>query len=78
MLNSTNNDNLTNALNSDVLLGSSPDIMNVEDIAKILGISRVTAYGIVHSKGFPLLKVGRKLKIPKIAFIRWIEKNSAN
>ena len=50
-----------------------PLILNVNDVASILAISKVSAYELVKSKGFP---VGRRIKIPKAAFIEWLDDQS--
>lgn len=53
-----------------------PLILNVPDIASILSISKVSAYGLVKSDGFPAVRVGRRIKIPKAAFIDWLDKQA--
>lgn len=53
-------------------LNDMPLILNVSDIEKIMGISRVKAYELVKTEGFPIIKVGRRITIPKPAFERWL------
>lgn len=53
-----------------------PAVLKVEDVAAALKISRVSAYNLANSKGFPTLRIGKRLTIPKQAFIRWIEQNT--
>lgn len=53
-----------------------PLILNVNDVASILAISKVSAYELVKSKGFPVVRVGRRIKIPKTAFIEWLDDQS--
>ena len=55
-----------------------PLILNVTDVASILSISKVSAYGLVKSNGFPVVRVGRRIKIPKAAFITWLDNQTAN
>jgi excisionase family DNA binding protein len=50
-----------------------PLALSVEDVANVLGIGRRQAYRLCHSKGFPCLNVGRRLIIPKPAFVKWME-----
>ena len=52
-----------------------PLVLNVEDISKILGISRATAYELVSREDFPKIKTGRLIKISKRAFFKWLEQN---
>ena len=54
-----------------------PDILRAEDIARILRISRQSAYELLNSKGFPTLRVGKKrMMVPKDKFIVWVDENS--
>ena len=39
------------------------------DIAAVLGISRNTAYELVHSKDFPAFRVGKQYRISKTRFL---------
>lgn len=49
-----------------------PLSLKVEDVQAILRVSRATAYDIVHSDGFPKIQYGRRIIIPKIPFINWL------
>ena len=48
--------------------------LTVEDIAHILEIGKSKAYELVKTPGFPLLKIGRQIRIPTHAFYTWINK----
>lgn len=37
-----------------------PLMLNVVQVAAVLGISRAGAYELVHSEGFPALKIGSR------------------
>lgn len=50
-----------------------PLSLTVESIAKVLGLSKKSAYELCHSEGFPCVHVGRRMIIPKLAFIKWME-----
>ena len=50
-----------------------PLSLTVEDVSRILGIGKQNAYELCHSEGFPSVMVGRRIIIPKLAFIRWME-----
>ena len=43
---------------------------------RIMGISRVTAYELVHTPGFPAFRSGRLIKVSKIAFFEWMAKGN--
>ena len=49
-----------------------PLVLRVEDVAKIMNISRVTAYNLVHSIGFPCKQAGRRITVPRDAFYNWL------
>ncbi len=50
-----------------------PVILNISQVANLMGISRAGAYKLVKRKGFPAVRVGEKrLCIPKDKFIEWL------
>ena len=51
-----------------------PLALSAEDVAQVLGISRANAYTIMHSKGFPTIKIGKRMTVPKDKLIEWIDK----
>ena len=53
-----------------------PLVLDVADIQRIMGISRVTAYELVHTPGFPAFRSGRLIKVSKIAFFEWMAKGN--
>jgi excisionase family DNA binding protein len=50
-----------------------PIVLNAEDIAAILGISRQGAYELMKQKGFPCVKIGRLKRVNRDAFFKWME-----
>ena len=55
-----------------------PLSLNANDIAAVLGISRANAYTLMHSKGFPTIKIGKRMVVPKNKLIEWMEKQTAS
>ena len=51
-----------------------PLALSAEDVAQVLGISRANAYALMHSKGFPTIKIGKRMTVPKDKLIEWIDK----
>lgn len=47
-------------------------VYTVGEVMLILGISRVKAYQLVHQEGFPVVRLGRSIRIPVEAFHRWL------
>lgn len=54
-----------------------PLTLCAEEVAQVLGVSRAGAYTLMHSKGFPVLQVGKRLVVPKDKLLEWIEKQVA-
>ena len=53
-----------------------PLMLSVPDVASVLGISRAGAYELVRSDGFPSLRIGSRIVVPKEKFIGWINANT--
>ena len=49
-----------------------PLFLNADTVAKVLGISISSAYELMHEPGFPVLKVGSHMVVPKEKFITWV------
>ena len=52
-----------------------PLFLNAEMVAKVLGVSPSTGYELMHEKGFPVLRVGSRMVVPKEKFRQWVEMN---
>ena len=50
-----------------------PVVLSVMDVAMVLGISKNTAYELVHSKGFPKVVIGKQYRVPKVRFMAWLD-----
>ena len=51
-------------------------MLSVPDVASGLCISRAGAYELVRSDGFPSLRIGSRIVVPKEKFIGWINANT--
>ena len=49
------------------------ELLKMEDIQKILLISKTNAYILVHRKDFPMIRIGRSIRVSRVALERWIE-----
>jgi excisionase family DNA binding protein len=49
------------------------DYITVAEIKKYLKISQSAAYGLVNSEGFPVCRIGGSIRIPKTAFLAWVQ-----
>ena len=52
-----------------------PLFLNAETVAKLLGVSPSTGYELMHEKGFPVLRIGSRMVVPKEIFREWVEAN---
>ncbi|WP_409968516.1 helix-turn-helix domain-containing protein [Bengtsoniella intestinalis] len=52
-----------------------PLFLNAKQVAQVLGVSPSTGYELMHETGFPVLKVGNRMVVPKEQFIAWVEAN---
>ena len=56
-----------------------PLALNADEVAQVLGISRAGAYSLMHAKnGIPVLKVGKRLVVPKDKLLAWIDQQVAS
>lgn len=53
-----------------------PLFLNAELVSKVLGVSPSSGYELMHEPGFPVLKIGSRMVVPKEKFIRWVEQNT--
>ena len=52
-----------------------PLFLNADPVAKALGVSPSSGYELMHAPGFPILKIGSRMVVPKEKFIQWVEQN---
>lgn len=57
------------------MLNSYPDVLTVRQVADILGICENSAYRLVRGRVIGSRKVGRKILVPKVCLIDYL--NSA-
>ena len=53
-----------------------PLFLNANTVAKALGVSPSTGYELMHEKGFPALRIGNRIVVPKEKFREWVERNT--
>ena len=51
-----------------------PLMMNIADVATVLGISRAGAYKLAHSADFPAFQIGRRIVVSRKKFINWLNR----
>ncbi len=53
-----------------------PLFLNANLVAQVLGVSISTAYEMMHDPGFPVLRVGSRMVVPKEKFVQWVDAQS--
>lgn len=51
-------------------------MMNMTDVAAVLGISRAGAYKLAHSVDFPAFQIGRRIVVSREKFLGWLNRQS--
>ena len=53
-----------------------PLMLSVPEMGAALGISRARAYELARSEGFPALRIGTRIVIPKDKLQEWVDKQT--
>ncbi len=53
-----------------------PLTLTAPEVGEVLGISRAAAYELVRSKGFPRMRIGTRILVPKDKFLAWIDEQT--
>ena len=53
------------------------DVLTVKDVQEILKIGVNSAYNLIHSKAFPVIKIGHSYRIPRDTFYMWLNNSHA-
>jgi len=53
-----------------------PLYMNAVQVASLLGISKAMAYEVMHSEGFPVVKIGKRYMVSSKKLLEWLEKQT--
>ena len=56
-----------------VLLENYPDVMNIDQMSELLGISTKTGYRLLKDGIIAALKVGRTYRIPKVSILNYLK-----
>lgn len=53
-----------------------PLTLTVPEVGNVLGISRAKAYDLARSEGFPSMRIGTRILVPRDKLIRWIDEQT--
>ena len=54
----------------------STEVFTVSQVSKFLNVGITKAYELCHSKGFPVVQIGRKLLVPRKQLELWLEEQT--
>lgn len=50
--------------------------LSVQELSSQMGISLPKAYELVKSKGFPTIRIGKRILVPVEGFHKWLKEKS--
>lgn len=53
-----------------------PLFLNANLVSQVLGVSISTAYELMNEPGFPVLRVGSRMVVPKDKFVEWVSRRT--
>ena len=51
-----------------------PLVLNAEQLAAYLNISRANAYTLLHRYDFPTIRIGKRMMVQKDKMLAWLDK----
>lgn len=55
-----------------LMLQKYPDVMNVEQVGEVLGVSTKAVYGLIKAGKLSVLKIGRAYRVPKVRLVAYL------
>ena len=55
-----------------------PLFLNTKLVAEVLGVSPSSGYELMHEPGFPVLRIGNRMVVPKEQFIQWVQEHTGD
>ena len=55
-----------------VVFKEYPDVMDVKQVSKLLGVSTKTVYRLLREGAMDSLKIGREFRIPKVNVMKYV------
>ena len=53
-----------------------PLVLTMRHVKEIMNLSKLKAYELPHQKGFPAIRCGRAIRVPRDAFFRWLNEQA--
>ena len=61
---------ITNAYSS---FNELPLVLNAQQLAGVLNISRANAYKLLHREDFPTLHIGKRMLVSRDKLVKWMD-----
>ena len=58
---------------TDMKIAEAPDILRVDDLQRLLRISRGAAYDLVRRNVIASIRIGRRVRVPKSNLLRFLQ-----
>ena len=55
-----------------------PIYLSAKMVAQVLGVSISSAYELMHGKGFPSVRIGNRIIVPKDHLKAWVDRQIEN
>jgi excisionase family DNA binding protein len=56
---------------------SEDEFLNINELSKLIGLTKPTLYGHVHRKTIPFIKKGKMLRFSKKSILNWLEEGKS-
>jgi excisionase family DNA binding protein len=56
-----------------VVFKEYPDVMDVKQVSRLLGVSTKTVYRLLRNGSLDALKIGREFRIPKVNVMKYVK-----
>jgi len=53
-----------------------PLMLTMKDVQQVTRLAKDVAYQLPHTSGFPVIRFGRAIRIPRDAFLRWLNEQA--
>lgn len=53
-----------------------PALLRVAEAAALMSVSRSKAYELARGNVIPTVIVGRSIRVPRVALLRWLDRNT--
>jgi excisionase family DNA binding protein len=54
----------------------TPPGLDYEAVQEVTGLAKELVYRLPHTKGFPVVRFGRVFRVPRDAFLKWLEEQA--